>query len=287
MSPQQIQVWGSFKEDSVKIGQTIHYSLWVKHNGKKELFFPNAETQVLPFEITQKDYYKTKKLNSTTFIDSAVYQMRLFSTDQIHPFQLPIYQSTEIDCTAIYPKQDTIFIKRLVPNANQIKLDSLYQTIPFEPLERKKDIKTFLFDFLVLLILIGLFNWFLGKRIRMSFELYLLWRKHREFKRNFARLARNVSNSDLGIRSLEKAFILWKSYLEKITGLGFSTSTSKEIMDLLHDRKLEKTLNDMDFTIYGGNYSEYTMQSLNSLLDIADSVYKREQQKIHITYRKK
>ncbi len=287
MNPQGIHVWGKFKEDSVKVGQKIHYSLWVKHDGKSELFFPNAQSNLAPFEIIQKDYFKTKKIDATTFLDSAVYQMRLFSIENSHIVQLPIYSATEIDCTAIYPKPDTLFLKRLVPQAEQLNLDSLYQTIPFEPLTPKRDIKTFLFDFLLLLVLIGVVNWIFGKRIRMGFELYLLWRKHRDFRRNFGRLVRNVNNSDTGLRNLEKALILWKTYLEKITGLGFSTSTSKEIIDLLHDKQLEKTLNEMDFAIYGGNYSNSTLQSLNSLMDIADTMYKRGQQKIHMTYRKK
>lgn len=79
MSPQELQVWGKFQEDSVKIGQTIHYSLWVQHRGKNELFFPNAQINVAPFEIIQKDYFKTKMIRPGVYVDSAVYQMRLFS----------------------------------------------------------------------------------------------------------------------------------------------------------------------------------------------------------------
>ena len=287
MIPQEIYVWGKFKEDSVKIGQKIHYSLWVKHEGKNELFFPNASGQWGPFEIIQKDYFKTKSTETGSYIDSAVYQMRVFSTDNPKVLQLPIYVVTDIDCTAVYPKSDSLFVKKLVPNAETINLDSLYQTIPIEPLTPKKDIKTFLFDLLILIIFIAVINWVFGKRIRMGFELYLLWRKNRDFKRTFNRLIRNINASEIGLKNLEKVLILWKTYLENITGLGFSTSTSKEIIDLLPDKRLEKTLNDVDFAIYGGNYSENTMKSLKNLLEIADSMYKKGQQKIHLTYRKK
>jgi len=287
MMQQEIKVWGKFQEDSVKIGQKIHYSLWTKHKGKNELFFPNATSQSRPFEIIQKDYFKTQKLPTGEYIDSAVYQMRVFSTENPKVLQLPIYIASDIDCTAVYPNSDTINIIKLVPNAEQINLDSLYQSIPIEPLTPKKDIKTFLFDFLILLIFIGVINWIFGKRIRMSFELYLLWRKNRDFKRSFNRLMRNINASEGGLKNLEKVLNLWKTYLENITGLGFSTSTSKEIIDLLPDKRLEKTLNDLDFAIYGGNYSDNTMKSLKNLLEIADSTYKKGQQKIHLTYRKK
>lgn len=287
MIPQEIKVWGKFQEDSVKIGQKIHYSLWVKHEGKNELFFPNTSNQWGSFEITQKDYFKTKTLKSGEYVDSAVYQMRVFSTDNPKVLQLPIYVASDIDCTAVYPKSDTLYIKKLVPNAETINLDSLYQSIPIEPLTPKKDIKTFLFDLLLLIIFIAVINWVLGKRIRMGFELYLLWRKNRDFNRSFNRLFRNINASETGLKNLEKILILWKTYLENITGLGFSTSTSKEIIDLLPDKRLEKTLNDVDFAIYGGNYSENTMKSLENLLEIADSMYKKGQQKIHLTYRKK
>ena len=263
----------------------------MKRNNRRRIngvgFFPNAQTNLAPFEIIQKDYFNTKTLPSGKYVDSAVYQMRLFSTENPKVLQLPIYMATEIDCTAIYPKPDTIFVKKLVPNAENINLDSLYQSIPFEPLTPKKDIKTFLFDILVLLIVFGIINWVFGKRIRMGVALYLLWRKNRDFNRNFLRLRRNVNNTDAALRNLEKALILWKTYLENITGLGFSTSTSKEIIDLLPDKRLEKTLNDLDSAIYGGNYTENTLQSLDSLLVIADGMYKKGQQKIHITYKKK
>lgn len=287
MNKKQIKVLGAFKEDSAKIGQNFHYSLWVKHPGTTEIFFPNTQNNFAPFEITQKDYFKTKKLADGMYLDSAVYHMHVFSPNSINALALPIYTISDVDCTAIYPKPDTLFIKKLVPHPEQIKLDSLYQTIPFEPLTPKKDIKTFLFDFLVILIIIGIVNWLFGKKLRMAYELYRLWRKNRDFTRAFQRLFRNINQTSSGIKNLEKALVLWKKYLENISGLGFSTSTSKEILDLLPDKRLEIALNDMDFAIYGGNFSENTLHNLEILLQIAESSYKRAQQKIRITFRNK
>lgn len=287
MNTHPIKVKGSFLEDSVKIGQKIHYSLWVKHKGASEIFFPNASANVYPFEITQKDYFKTKKQDDGSYIDSAVYHLLIFNPGKTNTLSLPIYTASDIDCTAVYPPADTLFVKRLVAKPENIQLDSLYQSIPFEPLSPKKDIKTFLFDFLVILIVIGIINWFFGKRIRMAFELYLLWRKNRDFKRSFQRLFRNINATAAGLINLEKALVLWKKYLENISGLGFSTSTSKEILDLLPDKRLEKALNEMDFAIYGGNFSENTLRNVETLLQIAENMYTREQRKIRIAFRKK
>jgi hypothetical protein len=287
MKTNPLQVRGSFQEDSVKIGQKIHYSLWVKHKGSAEIFFPNTSASIYPFEITQKEYFKTKKLSDGSYIDSAVYHLQIFTPEKVNRLSLPIYTATEIDCTAVYPTADTLYLKQLVKNPDQIKLDSLYQSIPFEPLTPKKDIKTFLFDFLVILIVIGIVNWLFGKRIKMGFELYLLWRKNRDFKRAFQRLFRNINETTNGLINLEKALVLWKKYLENISGLGFSTSTSKEILDLLPDKRLEKALNEMDFAIYGGNFSENTLRNVETLLEIAEYMYTREQRKIRIAYRNK
>ncbi|MEY4384020.1 MAG: hypothetical protein RI995_1562 [Bacteroidota bacterium] len=286
MNPKQIKVFGRFQEDSVKIGQKFHYSLWVKHSGKNELFFPATNTSIPPFEITQKDYFKTKKLTNGEYVDSAVYHLQLFQPESPRILSLPIYAANDIDCTAIYPAKDIIYVKNLVKSPEKIDLNDLYQQIPFEPIQPKKDIKTFLFDILILLIIVGIINWLFGKRLRMAFELFISWRKNRDFKRAYQRLQRNINNSESGLRNLEKAIVLWKNYLENISGLPFSTSTSKEIIDLLPEKRLEKALNEMDSAIYGGNFSKNTLQSVENLLVIAASMYKRQHKKIRINFRK-
>jgi len=280
------QVKGKFQEDSVKIGEKIHYSLWVKHSGKQELFFPGTQQNFGDFEVSQKDFFKTRAIGKGHYVDSAVYQLRLFQSHNPKILQIPVYISSEIDCTAVFPKRDTIYVKTLVKSPENIQLDSLFQSIPFQPISPKKDIKTVLFDLIVLLLIVGIINAILGKRIKLWIQLYFHWRKFRDFQRSFLRLIKNVNNTPLGIHNLEKALVLWKNYLEQITGLGFATSTSKEIIDLMPENRLEKALNELDFTIYGGNFSENTSKHLEILLKIAQSKYNRGRQIMYLKFKK-
>jgi hypothetical protein len=173
-------------------------------------------------------------------------------------------------------------LKRLEPNAKSIDLDSLYQTIPIKPLEPKPELKNVLWGGASLLVIIGLVYWILGNRIKRGWRLYLLWRKNIEFKRAFQRFQRNISNTNKGLQNLENAFSLWKNYLEKMTNLPFSTFTTTEMVDNLNDKRLIKVLKQVDSAIYGGNFSEKTTDAVKLLIEIAQSLYQQEREKISL-----
>jgi hypothetical protein len=130
------------------------------------------------------------------------------------------------------------------------------------------------------LILAGILYWVFGKAISKLFQRYLLWRRHREFKRTFQRFTRQVDGTGIGLSNLEKAFSAWKKYIEELTELPFTTFTSKEMLDNLADEDMEKVLNEMDSAIYGGNFSTKTTESVQYLDSLATSLYEVEQEKI-------
>jgi hypothetical protein len=132
-----------------------------------------------------------------------------------------------------------------------------------------------------ILLAIGLIYWLLGNRIRQGLKLYFLWRKNVEFRRTYQRLMRNISNSTKGLQNLENAAALWKNYLEKLNNIPFSTFTTTEMVDYLPDKRLEKTLQEVDSAIYGGNFSSRTLEAMQVLLEIAESVYTQERDKIN------
>ena len=168
-----------------------------------------------------------------------------------------------------------------MPNAKAVKIDSLIQTIPISPLNPKPDLKNLSLGAITLMIAIGLIYWLLGNRIRQVYELYLLWRKNLEFRRSYQRLMRNISNSTKGLQNLENAAALWKNYLERLTDIPFATFTTTEMVDNLPDKRLEKTLQEVDSAIYGGNFSPRTLEAINVLLEIAQTVYLQERAKIN------
>lgn len=270
---------GKFQEDSAVIGQPIHYSLYVKHPKDQEVFFPKANQNFGSFETVKREFFATKTTASGS-LDSAVYTLRLFNLAPVQKLQIPIYIQQEPDCTLIYPVVDSIYLKRLLPHPEQIDLDSLYQSIPIQPVSPKTDLKNVVAAGISLLILAGLIYWIFGKAITKLFKRYLLWRRHREFRRTFQRYARQVAGTPVGLSNLEKAFSTWKKYVEALTQLPFTTFTSKEMLDNLADETMEEVLNEMDSAIYGGNFSTNTVESVQYLDALAGNLYALEQEKI-------
>lgn len=270
---------GKFQEDSAIIGQPIHYSLYVKHPKEQEVFFPKANQNFGAFETVKREFFATKTTASGS-LDSAVYTLRLFNLAPVQKLQIPIYLQQEPDCTLIYPVVDSIILKRLLPHPEQIDLDSLYQSIPIQPVSPKTDLKNVVAVGVSLLILAGLIYWIFGKAITKLFKRYLLWRRHREFRRTFQRYTRQVAGTPVGLSNLEKAFSAWKKYLEALTQKPFTTFTSKEMLDNLADETMEKVLNEMDSAIYGGNFSTNTVESVQYLDALAGNLYALEQEKI-------
>jgi len=281
MQTRPIQIQGHFVEDSAKIGQDFHYSLRVSHPKGQEVFFPSINQRFGELYPVKKDYFTTRTQGNNS-VDSAVYTFKSFAIDDYQLLQIPVYTWVNADCTVLADKPDTIFLKRLVPNAKSIDLDSLYQAIPIPPLEPKADLKNVLWSSISLMLLIGLVYWIFGNRIKSGIQIYLLWRKNVDFKRAFQRLQRNISNTNKGLQNLENAFSLWKNYLENLTKLPFSTFTTTEMVDNLKDKRLVKVLKEVDSAIYGGNFSEKTVSAVNLLTEIAQSLYIVEREKISL-----
>jgi len=281
MQEQSIQVQGRFLEDSAKIGQDIHYVLRVAHKPSQEIFFPGVQQSFGIFKPIKKEYFPTKTNDKGISIDSAVYTFQQFSIRDFQTLRIPVALQTEQDCTLVAPPADTIYLRRLLPNANSIKIDSLIQSIPISPLKPKPDLKNLAMGAVSILVVAGLIYWLLGKRIRQGIKLYLLWRKNLEFRRAYQRLMRNISNSAKGLQNLEKATALWKNYLERLTYIPFATFTTTEMVDNLPDKRLEKTLQEVDSAIYGGNFSANTLEAIKVLLEIAETAYNQERAKIN------
>jgi hypothetical protein len=281
MQEQSIQLQGRFLEDSAKIGQDIHYVLRVAHKPSQEIFFPGVQQSFGIFKPIKKEYFPTKTNEKGISIDSAVYTFQQFSIRDFQTLRIPVALQTEQDCTLVAPPADTIYLKRLLPNASSIKIDSLIQSIPISPLKPKPDLKNLAMGAISILIVAGLIYWLLGKRIRQGIKLYLLWRKNLEFRRAYQRLMRNISNSAKGLQNLENATALWKNYLERLTDIPFATFTTTEMVDNLPDKRLEKTLQEVDSAIYGGNFSSNTLEAIKVLLEIAETAYNQERAKIN------
>ncbi|MEN9960597.1 MAG: hypothetical protein RL045_849, partial [Bacteroidota bacterium] len=90
MQETPFRIKGKFLEDSVVIGQPVHYSLYVSHPKAQEVFFPNANQNFGAFETVKREFFATKTTASGS-LDSAVYTLRLFNLAPVQKLQIPIY----------------------------------------------------------------------------------------------------------------------------------------------------------------------------------------------------
>lgn len=58
------------------------------------------------------------------------------------------------------------------------------------------------------------------------------------------------------------------------------------MVDNLKDKRLAKALKAIDSAIYGGNFSEKTMESVNIMVEIANAAYQTERRKIKLERKK-
>ncbi len=286
MQERPLHIKGKFLEDSAKIGQPIHYSLQVIHPKGQELFFPGIQSAFGVFEPVKKEYFKTKSTADGN-LDSAVYTFRFFDIADYQSLSLPIYLLQGSDCTQVFPKPDTIFLQRLVPHPEKINMEQVFQQVAIPTLSPKTDLKNVFIYGISIFILSGLIYWVFGKQFIRWYQLYRLWRKNLDFRRSYQRLSRSISSEPKGLQNLEKAISVWKSYLENLIHVPFSTYTTKEMVDNLRDKRLVKALQAIDSAIYGGNFSEKTMDSVKFLTEIAHGVYQKEREKISSETRKK
>ncbi len=286
MQEKPIQIYGSFIEDSAKIGQPVRYVLKALHSKNQELFFPGNNTKIGHFEPIKKEYFSTQTTEKGS-LDSAIYTFKFFDIADYQTLSLPIYVINASDCTQIYPKVDTIFLKRLVPHPELIDVDTLIGNVEIPLIKPKANIKNLFIGGVEILLITGIIYWVFGANISRAFRYYKLWRKNLEFRRAFQRQSRSISQDPKGIQRLENATLVWKKYIEKLTKTPFSTFTTTEMVDNLKDRRLAKALKAIDSAIYGGNFSEKTMDSVNIMVEIANAAYQTERRKIKLERKKK
>lgn len=286
MQEKPIQIYGSFIEDSAKIGQPVHYVLKVLHSKNQELFFPGNNIKIGHFEPIKKEYFSTQTSGKIS-LDSAIYTFKFFDIANFQTLSLPIYLINTSDCTRIYPKVDTIFLKRLIPHPELINVNDLLSNFEIPLLKPKTDIKNVFIGGIEILLVSGIVYWIFGANIGRTYRYYKLWRKNIEFRRAFQRQSRSISQDPKGIQRLENATLVWKIYIEKLIKTPFSTFTTTEMVDNLKDKRLAKALKAIDSAIYGGNFSEKTMESVNIMVDIANTVYQSERRKIKLERKKK
>ena len=175
---QEIIPHGHFHKDSVKIGESLPYSLWVKYPKNNDVAFPDSLFDFSPFELEKRDYFNTKS-DSLISLDSVVYYFTTFEIDTVQYLTLPVYLINEYDSATLYTSTDSIILDQVVnvlPDSVAVLVNTDYQKVPLAFNYPYFTIGVIIF----LLVVLTVFLVF-GKRIRQTIRVHWLTKRHKQF----------------------------------------------------------------------------------------------------------
>lgn len=267
---QEISPYGKFLQDSVMIGEEVHYSLSIRYPKDWHLIFPDSTQDMEPFEFYAKTYFPTR-IDSTHAYDSAVYRLATFEIDLIQKLQLPVYLLNGNDSTIILSNPDSVFLKELVtvvPDSLAFKENLTYQVVDYAVNYPYLMIGLGI----LLVVLIGVYFIF-GKAIRIKIKLYRMKKAYEKFSSKFDNGILKIKQSETNAELIEKILVIWKAYMEKLEDRPFTKYTSKEILKVGFEKELKDVLQNIDRSIYGAVGDEEMHKNFEALEDFTLSRY--------------
>lgn len=263
-------VQGKFIEDSLYIGKPIYYSLTYKHASSEDVFFPDANYSIPPFEIIGRKIFPTRT-TGTISSDSILYTLITFDISPFHELSMPVFsKKTSGDSSAIFSKSDRIYTHTYFPKSKNLRQFSLKRYPEIETLPKNFNLFGF-FRWLLILVISGICVYiFLGKRIRIQYHLFLFSRKNKIFTNAFKKQTKDFSNID----NIVKSLVLWKEYMEWLEKKPYTSFTTKEIFQEIPNQRLLDALQEIDSSIYGGNKSNHIPFALSILFNTTQDKYK-------------
>jgi hypothetical protein len=269
---------GVFLTDSIEVGKPLFYALSYRHLPQTEVFFPDSTFNFAPFEIiSQKNFISNTDRRGT--LDSILYQLVSFDVAAEQSLKLPVFVFDGKDCTAVYPENDTVILKKTTLTSAEDDA-TLRPEVRLSPLDSEFNFSIAIGILALSIAVVGSVNWVFGREIQKQWRLIKLQRRHLEYLRSFNRLLRNAREKN-NIKDAEKAIIVWKNYLERLENKPFATYTTREIMDNMPDDELAEALKNMDGIIYGQVKSKKMDSSLEVLKAGATRIYKNKRRQIH------
>lgn len=261
-----------FLSDTVKIGEPVRFAVVWTHLPEKEAFFPDSAYDFKPFEFVSKSAFPTRTAGLST--DSVVYEFSTFETDSIQKLSLPVFILNEKDTTTLLSNEDYVFLQPTV-----VQLPDTLRIIENTELRILDDSFNYWYwatGFVILVAIgVGLYAVF-GRRIRKNFRLTRMRKQYQRFIADFDRSLRKYEQ----LSATEQGLGVWKSYLENLQNIPFTTYTSKEIADLVPDKTLTESLKDIDRAIYGNRINEQTKEALEILKTYAQNSYQAKVKEI-------
>lgn len=271
LSAQQIMVNGKFVSDSVRLGESIEFTLSARYPSELTVLFPDSTFSFKPFEFQKKKYTVTKTRAGISY-DSVIYTLQTYEVDSAQWLSLPVFVRNPQDCTVYFSQIDTVFLRHLVSAIP----DSLAATnLPLKTntnyVKVKWQFNTILFSIIgaVLVVAIILVWIFFGKKIKRYFVLKRLAKKHQVFVTQFNhQLEKALHQPEVA----ESTLVLWKNYLEELLHVPYSKFTSKEIHEREQNEMLKSSLAQIDRMIYASRAGDDS-NSFKSLIEFSEQKY--------------
>lgn len=264
---QNIQPQGYFHKDSVKIGEELPYSLWLRYAKDLDVAFPDSLFDFSPFELDKRTYFTTRT-DSLESLDSVVYYFSTFEIDTVQYLSLPVFVINEYDSSRFSTTLDSIILDQVViaiPDSIVVLVNTSFHKVPLA-----FNYPYFTAALIVLLLVLILTYVFFGKRIRLGIIIYWLKKRHNKFVKLFEE---KIIQKPIRV---EKTMSFWKSYLEKLLKKPYTKLTSKEITDITENSLLSKNLSLIDRNIYAGDHGTSTEDAFRYLLAHALEEYKNK-----------
>jgi hypothetical protein len=261
---QEIKPNAAFDNDSIKIGESVPYSVWIAYPKDFDVLFPDSLYDFSPFELEHKEYFLTQS-DSLTSRDSVVYYLTTFEIDTIQRLQVPLFLVNEFDSAQLDTPIDSIILVHVVtemPDSVALIVNTSYTKVPL----------AFNYPYLIIgisagIIIIIVVVLVFGNSMKRQVRLFRIRRKHKKFIKRFEQiLAQN------GIDA-EPSLIIWKKYMESLTKGPYTKLTTKDIGELVDDDSLLSALNAIDRIIYAERPSTEIKADFEALKEFAVTAF--------------
>ncbi len=244
---QQISVKGGFLEDSVAIGEEIHFWLSAKYPPDLQLVLPDTNYNFAPYEFVEKTYLPSELIGQQAE-DSAVYTLQSFEIDPIQYLQLSAIILADGDSLALACEMDSIIFKELAPVVTDTT--RLKTNIEFQAVGRQFNYPLLWIILVALFVLVSVFVLVFGGKIRKSWKIKKLKKEYQTFSNIISEHIRKLKENPQPALA-ETALTHWKTYLEKLEKVPYTKYTSSEILEQQRNAELRDTLRQIDKTVYG------------------------------------
>jgi len=266
-----------FSQDSIRIGQPVQLSVCFHYASEKSILFPDTSHSFAPFELLKKEFYPTKTTGGISR-DSVIYILTTFLPDSIQTIQIPVYEFSERDSTSWISEPATL---KVIPSFRGSLPDKpvIYQDLSPHPIPTQFNYPYLFIASGVFLILVIGINFFFNRPIQRFLYLFIERRRNSAYLAQFQRLNTQLEKN-LSTENFERLINLWKRYIQRVDGKPFTTYTSTEIIKVLPQPELKKSLQEIDRWIYGGVEMKDWRHNLEQIKEVSTQLYNKKRENI-------